>query len=131
MSNGDPTAADNFKKLRDEWKDQIEELTGLVDMATNATDFIRESGKYRFMLFMTMLRPLEVFGKEFLRLANSKDPFFYSFTEEVIKRDCETAELALKQGNLPVSEFHFKELCKRDKLSVTNDVNFWFLQVLS
>ena len=26
----------------------------------------------------------------------------FSFTEDVIKRDCEAAELALKQGNLPV-----------------------------
>jgi len=64
-SNGDPTAADNFKKMRDEWKDQIEDLTGLVDTATNAADFIKES-------------------------------------EDVIKRDCEAAELALKQSNLPI-----------------------------
>ncbi|XP_065072400.1 vinculin-like [Rhopilema esculentum] len=64
-SNGDPTAAENFKKLKEEWKDQIEELTGLVDMATDASDFIKES-------------------------------------EDVIKKDCEAAEIALKQGNLPL-----------------------------
>ena len=29
----------------------------------------------------------------------------FSFTEDVIKRDCEAAELALKQSNLPVSSF--------------------------
>lgn len=59
-SNGDPTAADNFKKMRDEWKDEIEELTGLVDTATNATDFIRESGK---QLIIKRARPVFVYLK--------------------------------------------------------------------
>ena len=27
----------------------------------------------------------------------------YSFTEDIIAKDCEAAEVALKQGNLPVS----------------------------
>ena len=37
----------------------------------------------------------------------------YSFTEDVIKRDCEAAELALKQGNLPVSlNFYIKPFFK-------------------
>lgn len=55
-SNGDPTAAENFKQMKETWRDQIDELTGLVDMATNATEFIKESGKFR------LTNPVRVLG---------------------------------------------------------------------
>lgn len=42
-SNGDAAAAENFKNMKSELQCQLEELTGLVDMATAASDFIRES----------------------------------------------------------------------------------------
>ena len=48
-SNGDAAAAENFKNMKSELQCQLEELTGLVDMATAASDFIRESGKQASM----------------------------------------------------------------------------------
>ena len=43
MKPGDATVETNFITMRDAWFDKADELTGLVDAATDAVDFVKES----------------------------------------------------------------------------------------
>lgn len=38
-------ATENFDKLRDKYKEKVDSLTGLVDEATDAVEFIKASGE--------------------------------------------------------------------------------------